>query len=692
MNNKILSLAITGILLSAPCISFAQAPALGTAASFVLFTSNGAVGNTGSSHLTGNVGTNNGSSTGFGNVNGTMHNNNGATAAAAADLLTAYTQADTISADSLLAPLLGNGTILPAGVYEIAGNTVLNLALTLDAGGDANALFIFQISGTLSTNTLSEIILLNGAQACNIFWTVEGAVDMAAGTKMKGNVIANNAAISMATDTELEGRALSTTGAISVSGILAYTPVGCNSPLHTGPMAPTLGAVAGYAIFSGNGGVVNSGISVVTGEVGTNVGLTTGYDSLTVSCDIHPIPDTSTASASAALIGAATYLNGLAADIELLYPAQFGNSLVLTPHTYIMNGAVSFTDSLYLNAEGDSNAIFVIKTYGAFATSTFAVVALINGAKAENVYWYVSGALTINDYAKMAGTFIVDNGAIIVSTGAEINGRVLTTDGAVSTFAISTTMSSIPCNSSGTPPVVTPGDTLTVDQTSPVTPTNFTSIEDAVDYLNNTGVTEPTVVNVVPGTGPYNEQIVLGQIPGASPTNTVVLNGNGNTVNFCSTSPSNRDIIRLDGTDYITVENFVLNATCTYAWGVHLLNGNEGVTISNNTINLSAAYSVFAGNMQGIIAGNSPTDPAAMAGVLSEITISENTITNGYHGIRINGNTTTEAENVIISDNILNGTTMFGVLLSYAENTTVNGNTVSMKNVAPTQDLQSMGI
>jgi len=56
------------ILLLTPTLNFAQAPPLGTAAGFVLFSTIGAVGNTGISQITGNVGTNNGAITGFGNV------------------------------------------------------------------------------------------------------------------------------------------------------------------------------------------------------------------------------------------------------------------------------------------------------------------------------------------------------------------------------------------------------------------------------------------------------------------------------------------------------------------------------------------------------------------------------------------------------------------------------------------------
>ena len=77
-------------MLLMPKSNFAQAPPLGTAAGYVLFSTNGAMGNSGISHLTGNVGTNNGSISGFGNVNGVMENSNGASGQCAADLLIAY--------------------------------------------------------------------------------------------------------------------------------------------------------------------------------------------------------------------------------------------------------------------------------------------------------------------------------------------------------------------------------------------------------------------------------------------------------------------------------------------------------------------------------------------------------------------------------------------------------------------------
>jgi len=461
MKTQIRNLLIAVIFFLLPNMNFAQTPNLGTAADFVLFTTVGAVTNTGTSHLTGNVGTNSASSTGFGNVNGVMHDGDGASALCAADLLTAYGTLDAAIPIFFPAPLLGNGQILVPGVYSIPAPATLNLDLTFDAQGDPSAVFIVQIEGTFSTAAGSSIKLINGALACNVFWKVEGLVDMTAGTIMRGTIIANNAAINMNSGTILEGRALSTNGAITLNGTLAYTPVGCGSPALTGPMAPTLSATECFTIFSSDGAVTNTGITYVTGDVGTNNGLTTGYNPLFVTGAIHPIPDGSTVAAAAELLTIYNYLNTLPYDIELLYPAQFGNSLVLTPHTYLMNGAVTFTDTVYLDAMGDPDAVFIIKVYGAFSTSTYSKVKLINGTVVENVYWMINGAVTLNNYSEFEGTIVCANGAMDLLTGALIHGRAMTTVGVLTTDAITAIMP-LGCPSVSEPIVITEP----VDQTA----------------------------------------------------------------------------------------------------------------------------------------------------------------------------------------------------------------------------------
>lgn len=422
--------------------NFAQAPNLASAVNFVLFSTNGSVSNTGNSQLTGHIGTNNGSSTAFGNVNGIMQDNNSASALCAADVLALYSQLNSATPSFFPAPLLGNSQTLTPGVYSIAGNTSLNLELTLNGQGNPNALFIFKIQGAFSANAASKIKLINSAQACNVFWKVEGLISLASGVAMRGTMLANNAAINLSTGDTLEGRALSINGAVTVDGVLAYTPTGCGSPVLSGPSAPNLGSAACFALFSTNGSVTNSGITNLTGDVGTNVGLTTGYNPSNVSGTIHPIPDGVTNACATDLLAAYNFLNALSYDIELLYPAQFGQNLVLTPHTYLLDGATTMIDTLYLNAQGNTNAVFVIQINGALSASAYAKVLLINGTQAKNVFWKIEGSVDIQNNSTFVGTIISNNGAINLSASTVLNGRALTTDGALGTSAVTVTIPS----------------------------------------------------------------------------------------------------------------------------------------------------------------------------------------------------------------------------------------------------------
>ena len=493
MKTTLLNSISAMLFIGASATIFAQAPNLGTAANFVLFSTNGAVGNSGISQITGKVGTNNGSSTGFGNVNGGMHDQDGVSAQCAADLLIAYNDLNAAIPNFSIAPLLGGGQVLIPGVYAIAAAATLDLELILDAQGNANGVFIIQIQGPLSTNASSKVKLINGALACNVFWKVEGLVSMASGTTMRGTVVANNAAINMSTGDTLEGRALSTAGAVTINN--AFTPIGCGSPVLNGPVAPTLGAAACFGIFSSIGAVGNTGITTVNGDVGSNSEAPSGFDPLLVNGTIHS-PDGSTAACATDLLTAYTYLNTLPFDIELLYPAQFGNNLVLTPHTYRLNGAVTFTDTVYLNGLGNPNAVFVIQINGAMSTSTYSMVRLINGTQSKNVYWKIEGAVDINNYSEFSGTIVCNNGALgAINTGVILDGRALTTNGALSTTAASFAFTDIPASCSNVGLL----DNEEQTDVAVIYPNPFTGDFTTIQMLDFASVSQPEIIllNVV---------------------------------------------------------------------------------------------------------------------------------------------------------------------------------------------------
>ena len=448
MKTKLLKTLTATSLLLIPTINFGQVPNLGTTVNFGLFTTVGEVKNVGTTyitHITGNCGSNNGPVNGFGNVDGIMaHTGDPISMQAETDLIVAHgILNNTTPTDNTLSPLIGTGPgqVLTAGVYSITNASItLDQNLILDAQGDSNSVFIFQLQGAFSTNAHSKVKLINGALACNVFWKIDGLVDMATGTSMKGTIIAT-AAINMGVLDTLEGRALSIGGAITVSNVLVYKPTGCGSSTLTGPTAPALASAACYALFSSSGQVTNTGITHITGDIGTN-GTTDsakGYNPAFVTGTIHPVADGSTATCAVDLLNAYTYLNTLPVDIELLYPAELGHNLTLTPHTYLLNAATSLTDTLFLNAKGNANAVFVIQISGAFSTSTHSMIILTNGAQSKNVFWKIDGAISINDSSDFKGT-IVCNGAIDLSTGVAIDGRALTNAGDITTDAITNTL------------------------------------------------------------------------------------------------------------------------------------------------------------------------------------------------------------------------------------------------------------
>jgi gliding motility-associated-like protein len=436
------------LLFLIPKVSKAQAPSLGSAASYALYSTGGAVTNGGTifkTRITGNIGTSsNPTMPGFGNIDGNITDVSDLTLNTQLDLdiLDLYAELAIAVPEFFPAPLLGNGQTLVPGTYDIAGPTTLNLDLILDGQNDPNSVFIIKIGGAFSSSSNAKVKLINGALACNVFWKIEGLTSLATGTSMKGTMVVNNAAIDLAVGDTLEGRAFSIEGAITVSELFAYLPTGCSSPILTGPIAPNLGSAGCFALFSSNGVNTNVGITNVTGDVGTNGAsdLTTGYDPLLVNGNIHPIPDLVTDQAATDLLAAYNYLVGLdPGDIELVRPDLFGHNLVLTPHTYLMLAAVTFTDTVYLDARGQADAVFVINVNGAFSSSVNSRVVLINGAQAKNVYWKVDGVVTIADNSIFNGTLVVA-GAINLNTGVLLNGRAITISGALNVQAITAIM------------------------------------------------------------------------------------------------------------------------------------------------------------------------------------------------------------------------------------------------------------
>ena len=152
------------------------------------------------------------------------------------DLTTAYNDA----AGRTLAPVdvanadLGGRTLAP-GLYKSSGTLGLTGNLTLDAQGDPNAVFIFQIVSSLDTAPGSQVILIGRANAANIYWQVGTSATLGTTTSFKGNILADQS-IALKTGATLEGRALARIGAVTLEANAITIPTLRPTPPSFGPI------------------------------------------------------------------------------------------------------------------------------------------------------------------------------------------------------------------------------------------------------------------------------------------------------------------------------------------------------------------------------------------------------------------------------------------------------------------------
>ncbi|RYD89189.1 MAG: DUF3494 domain-containing protein [Sphingobacteriales bacterium] len=233
MNKNLPRVLAIILLITLPNLSFGQAPALGTAASYAVFTNAGAFNNLGATDITGDIGTHVGAFSGFppGTVTGQTHVADATSAQVMSDVFTAYSALAAISCSPNLVTPLTSMTLTPGVYCTTTGNTSWVGNLTLNAQGNPNALFIIKTGGALSTAASSNIVLVNGASASNVYFRVNGAVELGAGSTFYGTIIAEGA-IEMLEGAFLQGRVLSTAGAISLHNnrITSLSASACNCP------------------------------------------------------------------------------------------------------------------------------------------------------------------------------------------------------------------------------------------------------------------------------------------------------------------------------------------------------------------------------------------------------------------------------------------------------------------------------
>ena len=148
----------------------------------------------------------------------------GLLATAKVDLVTAYNDAASRSVDRITVSGDIGGQTLTNGLYWSASSLAITGDLTLDAQGDSDAVWIFQMTdSTLTTATGSRVILANGAQARNIFWQVGTSATLGTFSVFKGTIMADQS-ITMGASSTIEGRLLASNAAVTFNGNLSGIP------------------------------------------------------------------------------------------------------------------------------------------------------------------------------------------------------------------------------------------------------------------------------------------------------------------------------------------------------------------------------------------------------------------------------------------------------------------------------------
>jgi hypothetical protein len=223
----------------------------------------------------------------------------------------------------------------------------------------------------------------------------------------------------------------------------------------------------------------------------------------------------------------------------------------------------------------------------------------------------------------------------------------------------------------------------TINSTLPTGGTNFVSFTDFATAINSGGLAGPVTVDVVLGSGPYTEQVMLGILPNSSAVNTLTINGNGETLQFLSTNTNERGTLKFSGTDYVTVDNLVIKAlgelTGEFGWAVWLTNNADFNTF--NGCHFIATQNSTLTNFVAFVTSSSATGPTTAGFAASDLTVINCIAEGGYYGMVINGPTgTPNSENMVISKNQIKDFYLYGLYLRGNNNSIISENTISRPN------------
>lgn len=198
---------------------------------------------------------------------------------------------------------------------------------------------------------------------------------------------------------------------------------------------------------------------------------------------------------------------------------------------------------------------------------------------------------------------------------------------------------------------------------------SFPTIQSAIDTLTSRGVCGPVIINIPANFGPITGNVVIGNIPGATATKNIIINGNGNILQS-SVNP----IVRFIGASFVTIDSLQIVAIgSANLFGVHLGGQSQYITIRKSKIDVGiAATSTLSA---GIVISGSVTSATTAGNNAQYVTIENNEIIGGYYGINYFG----EASYLnnfghIIRNNTIRGFYLYGIYGSNSDSVVIENN------------------
>ena len=560
------------------------------------------------------------------------------------------------------------------GESDISGNEI-----DINASSTAYGMYSYYISGL--TKITNNNVKVNGGS------TSYGIYARASGTTTNPILYANNSIIQEGSGTTIYGMYIYYCDQVDI----IYNSINILGESSTGRAAYISAPSTGYAgVRMLNNNVVNSGLGVTFEMTATalaggvvelsdhnnlytnganlcNLGGTyvsdlaglqaAGSDSNSVSVlpvfagmyDLHTY--------SASLNGLATPVASVTLDIDGEPRDALNPDIGFDEFTPAMNdAAVSSLPGINAVCAGSIDVIATISNYGLATLNTVTVNWEVNGVVQTPVSLAAMGLASGTSADYTLGNFTFLNGV-----SYDISAWTNSPNGSADAHPENDSLNVVGMmtSASGIYTIGTTGDFLTIN--------------DAVTFINNSGVCGPTVFNIQTGT--YDEQVTIGNVPGSSSVNTITFQSQSGVnsdviVQYSAVGSTDNWVWKLNGSNYITVQNITIKSTggATYGRVVELAGG--------------CSYNVINGNYL-----EAPVNVSSSTAVVYNYntvdnynTISNNYIKNGYYGIYFYGGSSTSLESgSVISNNIIEDFYYYGIYSYGQDAPVISGNQLTSR-------------